>query len=292
MRRNLIVCAFVATLACLTSAAVAKALMIAPAPIPNRVATAEVIVVGKVVQLEAKSVTTTRYPGQKDKVDHAIAVVEIADGILVAKDMKKVRIGFVLPPPVVPPNPGAPVIGGGRDRFPQLNHQVGQEALYMLKKHHEADFYVVPQYYMIVEKKAADFDKQVEQVKKCAKLLANPEAGLKSKEADERLQTAAMLITQYRTPKQTANNQPPKTAAIDAAQSKLILEALAGGDWTRRGFDQVSPLALFFQLGVTDKDGWKPPQKGQEIGAAAQKWCKDNAGKYVIQRFVAEKAAK
>lgn len=291
MRRNLSVCAFVAAgLGCLTLAGESWALsLVAPPPLPNQVAVAEVIVVGKVVQLEGRSVTTTRYPGQKDKVDHAIAVVEIADGILGAKDMKKVRIGFVLPPP---PNPGAPQIAGGGN-FPQLNHQVGQEALYFLKKHHEADFYVVPMYYDVVEKKRDDFNKQVEQTKKCAKLLADTDAGLKSKDADERLQTAAMLITQYRTPKRTANNQPPKTEAIDAAQSKLILEALAGADWTKkREFNQLSPLGCFYQLGLTEKDGWKQPPNNQDAAAPAQKWVKDNAGKYVIQRFIVEKAAK
>ena len=43
---------------------------------------------------------------------------------------------------------------------------------------------------------------------------------------------------------------------------------------------------------LTEKDGWKQPQNGQDFVAAAQKWCKEHAGSYRIERLVPEKAEK
>ena len=111
--------------------------------------------------------------------------------------------------------------------------------------------------------------------------------GLKSKDADERLMTASMLLTKYRTPKAGANN--PKTEAVDAETSKLILEAIAGGDWTRQGRAQVSPQMVFMRLNLNAKDGYNPPKfkdYQKEFPAYAQQWLKDNTGKYRVQRFV------
>jgi len=42
------------------------------------------------------------------------------------------------------------------------------------------------------------------------------------------------------------------------------------------------------QLGVGEKDGWRPPTDFQQIPAAAKKWLKDNAASYRIQSFVTD----
>src|SRR5262249_47447594 len=115
-----------------------------------------------------------------------------------------------------------------------------------------------------------------------------PNDGLKSKEAEERLTTAALLVTRYR----TNRNPEAKTEEVPAEQSKLILEVLASADWAPknnpRQFGQPNPQQIFFQLGITDKDGWKQPQDFTKLADEAKKWCKDNAGKYRIKRFVNE----
>ncbi|MBL8797347.1 MAG: hypothetical protein JNM56_25825 [Planctomycetia bacterium] len=260
-------------------------LVIAAAPIPDRIALADAVVVGKIVSIEDKTVAAKRYPGDPSKAEFKVALIQIDAPLYGAKGLTRIRLGFVPPEAPINPKPGRPVIGGGINRFPQLNHAVDQEACFFLKKHGEADFMVAQNYFDVIDKKTAGFDKEVAQVKQCAKLLEDPAASLRSKNADERLLTAAMMLTRYRTPPQGVQN--PKTEPLSAEQSKLLLDALATADWTRRlDGSQVSPQMVFFRLNLTPKDGWTQPKNGQEIPAAAQKWLKDNAGKYQVQRFV------
>jgi hypothetical protein len=54
----------------------------------------------------------------------------------------------------------------------------------------------------------------------------------------------------------------------------------------------MTPQTIFFQLGLTPKDGWTPPKDFKQLPDEAKKWLKDNADKYVIQRFVYEKKDK
>src|SRR5581483_6143826 len=89
----------------------ARAMMIAPAPIPQRVAQSEVVAVGKVTAVEDKTVSAPQFPGAKDKVEYRIAVVKISDHLLGAKGETHVKVGFVVPKEAPPPKPGGPVIG-------------------------------------------------------------------------------------------------------------------------------------------------------------------------------------
>ena len=137
------------------------------------------------------------------------------------------------------------------------------------------------------------------------KLLNNPKESLKAEKQEDRFTTAAMLITKYRS--RSFGGDEPKTEAIDADLSKLILTALGEADWKAQGgpaLFRMNPLQMFMELGVTEKDGFTPPMmeiKGQpqkqidyaKLPDYAKQWCKDNAGKYKIQRFVtAEKKNK
>ena len=54
----------------------------------------------------------------------------------------------------------------------------------------------------------------------------------------------------------------------------------------------LQPPFLFTRLELTDKDGWKPPQDNTKLDEERQKWFKDHAATYRIQRFVAEKKEK
>jgi hypothetical protein len=278
MHRNLTVC-LLAGLTILTAATVVARADIFIVPLPERMAAAELIVVGKVTEIEPRAVSALRVPQAKEKWEYKIAVVEITDGILGAKGMKKVRIGFI------PPRPEALA-----RRRPQIDFTVGQEGLYILHKHSDADFYEPGVYYNVIDKKSANFEQDVEYARRCGKLLADPDAGLKAKEADDRLLTAGLLITRYRF---VAAGAKTKAEPIDAAQSKLILETLAAADWNQpERFGWGSPQIYFVGLGLTDKDGWKQPQNGPDFAAAAQQWCKDNAASYRIQRLVPEKTEK
>ena len=280
-------------LACLVvmaGPALARAMMIAPAPISQRVALSELIVVGKVTGFGDKLVSAVP-PFGGDKVDYQIAIVKVNDPILGAKGAKEIRVGFLPPPPPQPaPMPGKPFLL--IKRYPQFTLSLDQEACLFLVKHPTEDFYIGQNYFDVINKTGNDaFDKNMDEVKRAAGLLADPAAGLKAKNNDDRFLTASMLLTRYRTQKPGAGT---KTEAIDADESKQILLAIADAEWNPKpipgafGF-QMNPQGAFFRLGLTEKDGWTQPKDAAAITDAAKKWLKDNAEKYRIERFVVEK---
>ena len=285
---------FVMTAAALVLAApVSSKALIAPQSITQRVATSDVVALGKVTALGDRTVKAERWPGDKMLGEFRIATVKIADHIYGAQGLTHIKVGFVPPAPVVPPRPGEVRPHIRIYRGPAIKLEKGQEVLLFLKKHPKEDFYTIPVYFDVVEKKAAGFDDDLAEAKKDGKLLADPMAGLKSKSADERFRTAALLVYRYRTAHFGDKQQP-----IAADESKRILEALAGADWNavpvrRPGpyRQQVTPLSVFYMLGLQPRDGWMPAP-GQPIGEAAQAWLKANAGSYRIQRNATARAEK
>jgi len=277
-----------ACLVALGTAGQAFALRIAPSPIPQRVATTDVVVVGKVTKVEDKTVEATAFPGQTDKMQYKIAVVKIEDGIAGAKGLTHVRVGMIQQPMGGPGGPIRPGIGRGGP--PALEQD--QEVLLFLTQHHDGNFYTAPAYFSVVQKKGNEnFAKEVEQAQKAAKLLADPKAGLTDKDAANRYETASLLIQKYRGYRPSANE--PKQEEIPAEESKLIMKALAEADWAPKvapRFDgPTQPIALFGQLGITDKDGFKQPttpEEAQKYQENAKKWVADNAEKYRIKKLV------
>ena len=205
-------------------------------PIPNRFAQAEIVVVGKVTSIEDKGVEIGKTP-------YKIAVVTVSDAVLAPRKTMTIRVGFRVIPPNVAINPRP------------FQAAVGQEGIYFLKKQPDTDFYM-PVLLGFIGSGSANFDKELAEVKRCAKLLEDPNASLKSKKADEGFVTAAMLLARYR----SRIGQNAKTEPIEAEQSKLILKALAGADWNApRDFSKLQPTTVLGRLGLTKKDGWDPP---------------------------------
>jgi hypothetical protein len=243
----------------------ASAKRAAPAGLAHRVAAADVVFVGKVTAVEDKPVKTA------DGAEYSVAVVEVADPILGAADLKKVRVGFT----------------PGNRRFPQLDLKAGQEAGFCLTRQPKDNLYLITNYWDVIDKKTTpDFATDVNDMKRAAKLLADPAAGLKAKDAADRQLTALMLIARYRTPRGEG-----KTEEVSAEESKAILTALAEGDWSRNDpmllGNQMQPRNVFLMLGLTEQDGWKMPADFNQLPDAAQKWLKDKAGTYRIKKFVA-----
>jgi hypothetical protein len=274
---------WLAAAACLLAfltVAQAKALMIAPPPIALRPAPADLIVTGKVTGFGAKLVKGEMYKG--DVRDMQVATIKVGD-VLMGKQAKEIKVGFF--PPMNTSGGGPRIIRRG----PTVQLKQDEEYCLILIKHPtQKDVYVALNYYDAIAKKDnPTFAKEVEAIKKSAKLIAKPMEGLKSKQVEDRFTTAALLITRYR----TNRTGEQKTEQVSADESKLILEALAEADWNpktpRVGF-QMNPQNLFFNLGVTEKEGWKQPKDFTKVAEMAKKWCKDNAGKYRINRFVSE----
>ena len=266
--------------------ATASAGIMAPPPgLAHRLASSDVVIVGKVESIEEKTVKAAApYPGAKEKVEYQVAVVKVVDHVLNAKGLTHVRVGFV------PGNP-SPFA-----RFPGVRLTKDQEVCLFLRPHPDTNFHVVPMYYDVLDKAAnGNYEKEVAEVKRLAGLLNDPKAGLKAKAAADRYATAGMLIMQYRRDRPGA--KPAREEAVDAEVSKLILEALAEADWKNPEPTLFSfyPASLFGMLGAAEKDGWTPPMievRGQKqfdaakFPDAAKKWCKDNADKYRVKRLV------
>jgi hypothetical protein len=266
--------------------------------LPTAVVKADDIAVGKVTSIEPKTILIPPYPGSTAKIEYAIAVVKIEDSLKGPKGLTHVRVAFEVPPPPPPPPmdpPGVFVIRPAP--FVKKTLAVGNEGCFLLRTQGDETFYrfVDPSYNDFLVKGDRDYEKKVTFVKHSLELLSDPDKGLKSKEAADRLLTAYLLLNRF----QAAWGPKAKTEPIDAAQSKLILEAIAGADWTQPDTqgDEVKPLRVFHFLRLTAKDGWNAPQQGpmqdvriylKEVDAAAQKWLKDNSATYRIQQWVPE----
>jgi hypothetical protein len=275
-----------AACAALLAAADGASAAMMPPPAPGlRVAAASMIVVGKVESIEEKPVSAKPFPTSTEKAEYQVAVIKISDPILNAKGLTTVRVGF-LPPPM-----------GQIRRRPTVNFAKDQEVIVFLTPHGEGNFMIAQGYYDVINKQGnQNFDKEVETAKKYVKMLANPKESLKAEKPEARLEAAALFVSAYRTKR--FNGVEPKTEAVDAEVSKLILTALAEADWKKQVIDmRTNPQVMFSELGVTEKDGFKPPMievQGkpqidyQKLPEYAKQWCKDNAGKYKIERFVYE----
>lgn len=294
-----------------SSFAPAYALMIAFKPPVQRAISADVVVVGKVTAIEKDTVDAVPFPNAPNKVAYKVAVVKIETGITGSSGITHVKIGFIPPAkadPNVPVPPGGirPPIRRG-PQTPEL--KVGEEMLFFLSKHSNGEFYVMPGMSPPVSIKDEHGKKELESVKKIAEVIGDPMKGLKSDKASERIETAAIMVMKHRSYPETGGevDQVP----INAEESKLILKALAEAEWGNRA-GGVRPLPsssnlpnaiqAFYQLGLSEKDGWKPPmfvrpKPGQppvDFNAVQKKafteWLAGPGKDYVIKKVVAKKA--
>jgi hypothetical protein len=307
MRKFLIGSSIFAAVLIVPMTASGIAIMVPQKPSPTRAAITDALLVGRVTAIEDMDVKVPVTKGAPQMMTYRIAVVEVSEVIRGKMEMKKIRVGFM---PNVNPGVGGPggnpkvrplpPPGGGMFGPPQL--KVGNEGLFFLQKHATADFFVISNRFDFVPREdKANYETDVKDAKRAAKLLDNPMDGLKSKEANDRYFTAALMITMYRTPRSFPNKQEP----ISVEESKLILAALAenenwkvpmlkgpGGPRGIGGFDPMAPLQIFGMLGVTQQDGFMPPTKitsPDDYPNACRLWCQKNAGTYQIKRFVSGK---
>lgn len=246
-----------------------------------RAATAETVVIGKVVRVEEKTVAARRFEADSPKGEFKVAVVQIDEAVVGAKGLTEIRVGFLMPFTKDPKT---------RRPYPaQL--EKGDEVILFLYPHMDEPFHILAYYYDTVFKKddPKAFEQVAAAVRPVGKLLKDPMPGLTSKDADERYRTAATLIAHYRAARSPAPR--PTQVPVDAKESRLILEALAEADWLKRDRDPTvpSPVAAFFMLGLKAEDGWTQPQDNKKVVDAAKKWVRDNAATYRIKKQVYDK---
>ena len=221
-----------------------------------------------------------------------------------------IRVGFIAPAVNGDPNqPGG--INGNPNFLPQQNIQfggrrilgrggyiggntinldIGMDGMFILGKHAKENFYMAPMHGMFVSSQQPNFAAEVAQTKGVAKLIENPQAGLKSTDAQERYLAASLLVTKYRMPS-NPGGMGYRTEKIDAEESKLILKSLGEATWVLNQQTQAMPhpFEIFGQLGVNQSHGYTPPMQirdQNDLAKAMQTWLRDNSEKFRIEKLV------
>lgn len=258
-----------------------KADRIMPMRTFDRIALADAIFVGRVVGIEPQDIKMS--PGPKaEKIDYRVAVIAVVDNFHGVKDKKTIRVAFIPPPN----NPNQP----RRGPFLPFQVQPGNEGVFHLRKHFAESVYVPTSEFDFITKESPEYKGEVDGAKVSGKILANPGEALKSKDAEQRLRAAGMLIFQYRQRKPNHNQQKP----ISAEETTLILNALLEADWNAQRLEQqLNPWRLFMMLNLTPENGYQPPNQVQGGLAGLRQhvldWRKSEKGStYQIQRYVAD----
>jgi hypothetical protein len=269
-----------AALTALVFASPAPAWRVLMVPYAFRVATDDAIVVGKVTEVADKAEKAELYKG--DDREMKFATIKVQSAVL-GKIGTTMKVGFLAPPRSRPGRPPA-------RQFTTVSLSKGQEACLFLTNHptRKGVYYVASGRDLLGKEYSPDWKKMLPEIKKYAGLLATPMKALQSKDADERLLAAALLIERYKTPTDSRKTEP-----APAREVKLLLNVLAEADWNRgyvRNY-KMSPRGLFVTLGATAKDGWVAPKEYSEFVPAAKKWLKENAGKFKMTRYVRPKVS-
>ncbi|HEV3256700.1 MAG TPA: tetratricopeptide repeat protein [Gemmataceae bacterium] len=241
-------------------------------PIPQRVALADAIVVGQVAKREepVEAFPLLRVRGGP-RVSFQMALVRVDRVLLGEAGLEQVRVG----------------IGPGR-AMPTLTE--GQQGCFFLHKHPEGPFSVLSAGSDFIDSRHEDFGRGLALAGRCTGLLANTDEGLRSRNEEDRLLTAALLIFRFRTV-QYAYAGAPRTEPIDAELSRRILAVLAEGPFSDKSArEPADRLTLFLRLGLTEEDGWALPPNVQGTAAAAEKWLGNHAATYRIRRYVPEES--
>lgn len=297
-----------AVLLAFTLMADAKALIAPPGRPGDQVVQADVVVLGKVTEVEKDEVTATLYPGapKAEAVAFKVAVLKVEDTLLGGRGLTQFRIGFPADAPAAPG--GGPA--GGRIRRPGFGPvalTAGQEGCFLLVRHHEADFYVLVPNSKPLEKADKAFDTELAEVKKSAKALEDPVAALKAKDLADRFQAGYVLLQKYSQAKPKKGGRLPPREPAPAEEAKLLAAVMAELPWaapgdvpaSRIGGQPPSRMALWGFLNPTEigfkqpvfaavRPGDPPVDVNKVMDEATAKFLKEKGDKLVLKRYAAD----
>jgi hypothetical protein len=277
---------------------------------PVRAAQADVIVLGRIVEVEKDPVEAAPYKGapKDQRASYKVAVLKIEEALVGGKGLTQFRVGFpadaaAAPPPIVgstdavplpgrlpPGRPGAPVV---------VALTADMEGCFFLSPHPDGDFYVAVGGPPLL-KKDKDYAKELDEVKKVVKAIEDPLAALKAKDQADRFRAAQLILQRYQTPRGNTTTREP----IPEEENKLIVALMSELPWMP---DPPKPTApgetlppcrsnLWYLINPAEL-GFKQPRPGPQkagdppvdfnklMDAETAKFLKENADKIKIRRY-------
>src|SRR5262249_31491141 len=132
-----------------------QAMKIRMASLPERVAQANAVVVGKVTTIEEKNARISTVPGAAEKTEFQVAVIEIKEAVRGAKGLTHVRVAFPVPQSAGPARPGI------LRRGPAVTLTKGQEGCFFLQQHPEEAFFLLEPVAQPLDAKSDTFKREV-----------------------------------------------------------------------------------------------------------------------------------
>jgi hypothetical protein len=282
---------------------------IGPVTPAARAGLADVIVLGKVVEVEKDTVEAAPYKGapKDQKTSFKVAVLKIDESLVGGKGLTQFRVGFPADAAAAPPIVGAPdavpvpIRRPGRTGVgvaPTVALTAGMEGCFFLTPHPDGDFYVLAGGGPLL-KADKEYAKELDEVKKVVKAIDDPVAALKVKDLGDRFRAAQVILQRYQqSPGGSAARQP-----IPEEENKLLVALLTELPWGQAkpvpvgGSEEPSRQALW-NLIRPNELGFKPPEAlakqgggppvdyNQVMDQETSKFLKENADKIRIRGYV------
>jgi hypothetical protein len=250
---------------------------------------AEVIVVGRIVEIEDTDTEVTTPPGTSQKTVYKIANLQIQEALVGAKGLTHIRVGFI--PINQSPNPQLRGFDDLDWGYLHDTYGINEEGCFFLQKHPQGDFYITLPNGNRLDSKYLSYEGDLGRIKRMIEVFEKPLEALKAKKSDERQFAAWALIMKYRTAP-TSNGGVVNEVEIPKEESQLILKALCE---TENDPDQLTKFAnLFSMLRITEKDGWNPANLGgadtnKIMKETFEQWHKTHGEKYCVKKWVNSK---
>jgi hypothetical protein len=266
-----------------------------------RAATAEMVVIGKIVDVETETVEAPPYAGapRDVKASFKVAVLKADEIVIGGRGLTQFRIGFPAdaPPasvtgdgtagglPVLPPAPAGGRLVAARTTRLAVALTVGMDGCFFLSKYSGTDFYVADG--APLARTDAAYAKAMDEVRKVANAIEEPAAALKAKDLGDRYLAARAILQRYQTSRPGRTERKP----IPDEENRLILDLLAELPWVAADGmpDSPSRSGLWLMIRPAELGFRQPKATGADYNAlmdkATAEFVKGNRDKIRIRRF-------
>jgi hypothetical protein len=256
----------------------------------QRVAWSDLIVIGKVAEIEEKPARDDELPGQPRGWYSRVACLEVSEVLLGPDKVESLRLA-INPMWLKPPASWSDLdrmYGKGKvpKELPRVQpFEKGRQGIFFLSRRPPGKVYVPTDHPLFTDRGDPAYETELKRCKRLVRLLADPRASLRSKDPADRRATAAMLLWRYTSDRYGTN----KTELIDAEESKLILGLLADSEWVQAAKDpDEAPMHILYGWVYPTLDaGSDAPRRSllDEDYAPLREWVRKNRETYRIKRY-------